>query len=512
MALDRRKGKADVEVARKPAHGGKTGGKPPDRHKDKSTGKSAKRGQGRGQALARRTTPALTDYAIKALKPGQKKADGWLPGGHGRLIARRPTAAQARDFVYRWRPDGDDRTVTLCAYSGPGSIAPARELAARCAKWVSEGRDPAVELEGQRDATRQTERERRERGSLANLLVDAYVGEHLKGRASASQVLGQFKLHIIDAFPDLAKKPACEVQESDAIDILKRMRAAGIERQCNMVRASARAAYSWVMKRERDWSAGSSEILFGVKSNPFAALPRKAEFDRARDRVMTDSELRRFIEMARDYSSPRKGKEQRLHGRVEVAIALQVRVLLAGPRTRQLLRATWDDYITQHGDEGGPERVLVLNDGKGKGPMREVLLPVSDRVAELIESLRQFNGSGQYIFSTTAGKRPIGDNCLSESTTNIARVIVPSGHVVASDIRRTAETRLKALGVGKEIRAELLSHGRANDVQARHYDRAEALVELADALRKWEAHLDDVLAGTAGGRVIRGRFGLRKQS
>lgn len=58
-----------------------------------------------------------------------------------------------------------------------------------------------------------------------------------------------------------------------------------------------------------------------------------------------------------------------------------------------------------------------------------------------------------------------------------------------SDLRRTAETRLAALGVSKDVRAQLQSHG-LGGVQARHYDQYEYMDEKRAALEIWEAFLN----------------------
>lgn len=59
----------------------------------------------------------------------------------------------------------------------------------------------------------------------------------------------------------------------------------------------------------------------------------------------------------------------------------------------------------------------------------------------------------------------------------------------ASDLRRTSETLLAGLRVSKDIRAELLSHGRTG-VVSKHYDRHEYLPEKRQALAKWNRMLD----------------------
>jgi integrase len=66
------------------------------------------------------------------------------------------------------------------------------------------------------------------------------------------------------------------------------------------------------------------------------------------------------------------------------------------------------------------------------------------------------------------------------------------------DIRRTVETRLSALGVSLDVRAQLQSHG-LGGVQARHYDRHDyqdekraALVKLRELLTGKAATVTDI--------------------
>jgi hypothetical protein len=47
--------------------------------------------------------------------------------------------------------------------------------------------------------------------------------------------------------------------------------------------------------------------------------------------------------------------------------------------------------------------------------------------------------------------------------------------------------------VSKEIRAQLLSHGRSTGVQAKHYDCYAYLPEKREALEKWQTFLQPFL-------------------
>jgi hypothetical protein len=70
------------------------------------------------------------------------------------------------------------------------------------------------------------------------------------------------------------------------------------------------------------------------------------------------------------------------------------------------------------------------------------------------------------------------------------------------DLRRTAETMLQKLGIDKEVRAHLLSHGRTQGVQGKHYERYDFLKEKREALEKWARHLGRIIGGKSAKVVV----------
>ena len=213
---------------------------------------------------------------------------------------------------------------------------------------------------------------------------------------------------------------------------------------------------------------------FKFSGNPVALIPRIDEFEGARDRVLTDDEFRQ-VWLGLDKLRP------------EVAMSFRCSILLGGQRFRQLLRATW-------GDNAAARRLLRIEDFKGKRrlpvPHR---LPVSDRVAQIIECLQVLNGRGTYIFSATAGRSPVHAATLSIDFAGLRETVAASGEgsaqsMQARDLRRGIETRLQSLGVSRDTRAQLLSHGRTSGVQQRHYERQNFLADKAEALALLESH------------------------
>jgi integrase len=139
--------------------------------------------------------------------------------------------------------------------------------------------------------------------------------------------------------------------------------------------------------------------------------------------------------------------------------------------------------------------VIRLVDPKGKrNTAVPHVLPVSKRVAALLDSLRTLNGNGDYILSTTGGVKPIHHTSLPSVFAGISKTVpakkrAGAGPFQGRDIRRSVETRLQALGLSREVRAQLLSHGRTTGVQQKHYERHDYLIEKAQALDKLEGHL-----------------------
>lgn len=153
----------------------------------------------------------------------------------------------------------------------------------------------------------------------------------------------------------------------------------GIRRQTNVLRSYLQAAYTHGAHADLDPRRPASEsIRFKLNGNPVTFVPRITEFEAVRDRVLSDAELR-GVWVGLDALRP------------EVALTFRCAILLGGQRFRQLLRTTWKDY-----DSTSATLTLLDPKGRRKVPMSHVL-PVSARVAALLEQLRAFNGTGTYI-------------------------------------------------------------------------------------------------------------------
>jgi integrase len=59
------------------------------------------------------------------------------------------------------------------------------------------------------------------------------------------------------------------------------------------------------------------------------------------------------------------------------------------------------------------------------------------------------------------------------------------------DLRRTAATGMRRIGIAPDVVSLLLNHTR-RDVTGRHYDHHQALPERREALNRWAAHVEEI--------------------
>ena len=360
------------------------------------------------------------------------------------------------------------------------SLEQARQEARRLVELVRQGTDPKVARAESRLANLEATRQTAALGSFESLL-ESYLA-HLRRAAkeSADDVAAIFKRHVVSPWPELLKLPANRIAAESIRDILARLVRKGIGRQTNILRSYLQAAFNHGAHSDLDpRRAAVDSAVFKLAGNPVSLLPRIQEFEATRDRILSDAEFKfLWAELATV--------------RLEIGHTIRCEILLGGQRFLQLLRATWDDYDTK-------SQILRLADPKGKRvEAAPHLIPVSKRVQHFLKDLRARNGHGTYIFSTTEGQKPIHHTSLPSVFAEVAkRVPEKQRHspepFQGRDIRRSVETRLQALGVTREVRAQLLSHGRTGGVQQKHYERHDYLPEKTKALATLEAHLFSII-------------------
>ena len=402
----------------------------------------------------------------------------------GRLLLR--VQKGAAHWYFRYSPAENARDALPIGRYGDGglSLGAARDRADRFRVLL---RDQATrdirayrrELAEQKRAQREAARRERERASTAadaaerytlKTLCAAYVADLTRrGKATAArEAEGIFRRHVSAT---AGAMPARDVTGRDVRALLLKLTEAGKDRAAGKLRSYLRAAYQAAI-------AGTSSALeeFKLDANPAAATAAVGAAG-ARDRVLTAAELRALL-----------GKL----GDTPAHDAIRLGVLLGGQRPAQLLRATVTDADLA-------ARTLMLRDPKGKRKAPRLhLLPLRGEALKLAQRLtkRAATLDTSYLF-TTAGDAPLRPETVSAAVADLVRELLREKTIreafMLSDLRRTCETMLAALGIHRDVRAQLLSHG-LGGVQQAHYDRHTYAAEKEAALLAWEARLRDVRA------------------
>jgi len=408
-----------------------------------------------------------------------------------RWLAVRYRPSGAKTFIFKGALNYRDIRMTIGSFPAC-PIGEAREKAERFQKMIERGLDPREVLKQEKanDAAKvaadmaaaevaKHEQEKRQRYTLRTL-CEAYCDLlQARGKPSARQARSILKVHVFEAHPDIAATPARDVTPLQVAAMVRQTREAGRERAAGVLRSYLSAAFTAGKKAPFDASLPAALIPFEIERNPVDSIPSIAV--RAGNRTLSADELRAYLAALGDNLADQ---------------ALLLALLAGGQRMAQLLRAKVSDYDPD-------AQTLRLWDGKGRRTSpREHLLPLAPRAAALVERLTtRAQGMESPLLFSTYGQTQLADTTPGKRAAEIGAAMTGEPFDLR-DIRRTCETMLAGLGISRDTRAQLLSHG-LGGVQATHYDRHGYTDEKRAALVAWENRLHEIETGErAAGNVV----------
>jgi integrase len=404
---------------------------------------------------------ALTDAFIRTLRAPvagrTEMADVRAVG-----LEFRVTSRGVRSWSFRFRDPRSGKTTRATIGDYPTvSLGEARERADAMRRQVASGENPV-------------EAKRRERGLSGSktfqALADRYLTEHARRhKRSAGADDRNLRLHVLPKWKD---RRYDEIARADIIELVEGLVAAGKQTLANRVQALVSSIYSFAMDADL------------VKGNPCARLRRRGVETVGR-RVLADDEIRLFwpIIVHKPVSRP-------------VGLALRL-VLLTGVRPGEAAGIALGELANL--DESGNAK-WIIPASRAKNA-RAHLVPLSELARQTILSAHELAGANaEFLFpSPVSDGAPVTGHALAVAMRRFAggldptsgkswRADRPSPH----DLRRTAATRLAALGVAKEDRDAVLNHARA-DVGSKHYDLYDREREKRRALELWASTLAAIL-------------------
>lgn len=455
----------------------------------------------------------LTIKELRALKPGEWRTDGGARGA-GTLVFHASTSGKISAYFRHAVLPGKRYDLPLGLFDESGrmgsTLVDLRARAGELSKLYQAGlKDLRAHLESQENAARAAEeaalatknraiaeqqalREEAERKArekelyTIGRLCECYTN-HLKKNGkvqSAKHAHSIFTVHLLNSDKELANQPANEVDQRDIATLIRKVRESGKERAAGILRSYLSAAFSLAANAEHDTSAPAELIDFRIDTNPVLGI--KAIPVGKGQRTLSNKEIALYM--------------KNLDSNMLIDRTLLLHLYIAGQRISQLLRVRCNDY-----DPGS--KTLRLWDPKGRrSEPREHLLPLASNSAEIVSNLviQSRNKANSKTNGDKADPNPplflsINGKPLSDSTPGhrVQEIVKAMGvePFDLRDIRRTCETQLAVMGINRDIRGQLLSHG-ISGVQATHYDRHDYRNEKADALIRWEQYLEDLHSTT----------------
>lgn len=360
----------------------------------------------------------LTDKMVRAAQPGDVLSDDDGSRNAGRLTLTVKKNGR-KVWQFRNRQGGKDTTKLVGDY-------PAMSL--------SEARAAVEKLRKTPDLLKKA-------GTLEELLT-AYK-ESLGDRPSADDVRKQMNTNRDPLFA----KEARSVTPAEISGLLRKAVERGATTQVNRWRSTLCAAYNFAAHIDFSPLRPAEGTRFMITSNPVMLVPRIAEFEIPRKRILTDDELREYIAGCR--------------ARCDAVGAFLELQLFSGQRIKQLRAAAF------------AKKTITVTDRKGRRATAKInVLPVIPAWRDLPER------AALAIHATL--------NVISKA----GNALLPEGANML-DLRRTVETQFQELGIDRETRGYILSHG--SGVQQRVYEQAELLERKAAALNVWANYLQTLL-------------------
>lgn len=382
-------------------------------------------------------TLKMTARGIDALKPlPQARAeyhDAELPG-----LALRITPAGVKTWSVLYRHRGRLRRLTLGTAAVLG-LADARTRARDVLTAVRAGADPAAEKQQARRAE-----------TIADLVTD-YLEKYAKLRKRSwredQRILNN------NVLPTWKPRAIVDIRRRDVRELVEAIAQRGAPVMANRVLACVRKMFAFAVDREL------------VEHNPAARLGRPGGAEAARDRVLSEDELRAFW--------------AECDGQAPAMAAFYKLRLLTAQRGKEVAAMQWGDVDLEAGWWTIPAGIA-----KNKLAHR---VPLAISAIALLQALQPETVDPEaFVFAGVRGRRQQSEAAALFSVKDFR------GH----DLRRTAASLMAGGGIARLTISKILNHVERGVTAV--YDRHGYDAEKRAALTWWDAKLAAILEEKAG--------------
>jgi integrase len=396
----------------------------------------------------------LTIRSVEAMKPRsvrQEIPDNFLPGLY---LVQQPSGAKG--WAVRYRHQGVPRKLTLGSYPALG-LKDARELGAKALRAVAEGRDPGREKIAARAA----------KADSIDRIVEDFLERHVRRSnrpRTAQETERLLRQHVL---PRWRGRMVHDITRRDVLDALDRVVDGGAPIAANRVFAAVRKFFNWCVAR--DILAASP--CAGVK-------PPTAE--RARDRVLSDDELRRVWAAADKFG-----------GTFGPLVKL---LALTGQRRAEVAGIRWDELDLD-------TRLWTLPPARTKNnQLHEV--PLSKAALAVLQNVPR-TASSPFVLTTNGGASPASGYSKNKRRLDaLLPADMPAWRL--HDLRRTCASGLARLAINLPVIEKVLNHTSGSFAGiVGVYQKHSFADEKRAALEAWGNFVAALVEGKPASKVVR---------
>lgn len=404
----------------------------------------------------RKTLTEKTVSRLKAPATGRLEVFDTITPGFGLRIT--PSNSRTYFALYRIKGDRKQHRLTL-GDAAEKSLSDARNAAKDALAMALDGKDPKLH----RDAV--VEANKAKDAQLAQDRFEAVARSYVTRYAKAK--LRQWRAVELMIEKRLVKEwGARPIQSITRRDLIALLDVVGDKTpiMANRLQALLSKLFGWCVER-------------GILEQSPAVGVKKPHKERSRDRVLSDDEIK-AVWLAADAIGYPGG-------------ALVKLLLLTACRLNEIAQLTRPQI---DGD------LIVLPKTKNGRPH---VVPITRQIDLVLKSLPTFKGEGDFLLTSTAGKRPMQN--FADVKAKLDSLSGVSGWTF-HDLRRTAASRMAKLGVMPHIIEVVLNHssGALSGVAA-VYNRYDYANEKREALKLWESEILRIIKGKVRFKVVGGR-------
>lgn len=409
--------------------------------------------------------PKLTKSIVEGLAAASREVFAWdteLPGFGVRVLP-----SGRKTYCMRYRNElGIQRKLTLarCVDMTPDR---ARELARKRFAEVAEGADPAA-----------ARRQPKTAATVENLFKGYVAGMRAKGQASADEVERALLTSAEHAAADALgrDRPAGEVTPELVIRFVSAFFKRGKRAAADKARSYVASAFAWGIASANDYTVEHRQD-WGLASNPAAVLAKDTSATKSRERNLVAAHVRAL------WGATLTGAG------FSFEVAACIRTLIAcGQRVQETLRLEGRDLDLERGVWTMPAEKTKLKKAPHCIPLPAVILPT---LRELVAK----HGDGPLFPSPEGSADPVIDSdSINQAIGRWLKAQDGIEHFQTRDLRRTWKSRTADAGIDRFTRDLIQQHAKG-DTGSKHYDMADYLPQMRQAMTAWSAWLGVVLAG-----------------